>query len=108
MLDKKNIIEYYKKICFQEHIMPLPIKFKHVGKKGASITGNKNTMKPLYISLDLSKLNDPESALLHEMAHQICLIKYKSGAHSKKFKDTFNYLSDKYIYSELSSILYKK
>ena len=96
-----DVVGLYKSICKKEKIKPLPIKFKNVGKGGAMVEYNSKTMTPLSMSFDKTKLNDIAYALYHEISHQICLEKFKYPGHGNKFKKIFNYINDKYMYSDL-------
>lgn len=100
--NKEKFIEFYKELCKSEKIEPLPIKFGPVAKLGGVLIYNSITKNPLYIKFDVNKVPDIEFALYHEMAHQICLIKYKYPGHDSKFKKEFNRLNDKYMYGDLS------
>jgi hypothetical protein len=107
-----NIKAYYEALCKNEKVTPLPVKFGNVGKGGAALTFNVNTMKPLYISFDVSKMKDPEYAIIHELTHQIKLETEQdaytgSKDQSPKFKKLENKLVEKYMYSKFSNILYK-
>ena len=52
-----NIKAYYEALCKNEKVTPLPVKFGNVGKGGAALTFNPKTMKPLYISFDVNRIN---------------------------------------------------
>jgi hypothetical protein len=106
-----NVKAYYSAVCKAEKIKELPLKFQNVKYGGASTSYNDKTGQPLYISFDLSKLKDPERAILHEITHQIKLQTegnpYLGKADQQpKFKKLENYLIDKYTYSELSNLLW--
>jgi hypothetical protein len=100
--NKNILIDYYNELCKLEKIDPLPIKFGRVGKLGAAIYYNSKTMLPLYIIFEINKVPDVEVALYHELAHQVCIIKYKEAGHGAKFKKEFNRINNKYMYSNLS------
>lgn len=113
MYEPKNIKAYYEALCKAEGIKPLPVKFQRVGKGGAVTVYNSKTMKPLYISFDVNRLNDPEFAIIHELTHQIKLETEGDAYVGKrdrlaKFKKLENRLIDKYVYSEFSELLYKE
>lgn len=97
-----DIVGLYKAICKEEGLKPLPVKFGKVGKGGAMITYYKNSFKPTHITFDKSRVGDIEFALYHEMAHQICLEKYKYPGHGAKFTKVFNRVNDTYMYSDLA------
>jgi hypothetical protein len=106
-----NVKAYYSAVCKAEKIKELPLKFQNVKYGGASTSYNDKTGRALYISFDLSKLKDPELAILHEITHQIKLQTegnpYLGKADQQpKFKKLENYLIDKYTYSELSNLLW--
>jgi len=101
-MKRTTISNYYKKLCELEGLTPLPVKFTKVGKGGAALTFMKKSLKPLYISFDVDKMTDPEYALYHELAHQVCLEKYNNYGHNAQFKKEFNRINDKYMYSNLS------
>lgn len=108
-----NIKAYYEALCKSEGITPLPVKFGSVGKGGAALTYNPKTMKPLYISFDVTKLKDPEYAVIHELTHQIKLETEQNAYSGKndqsaKFRKLQNRLIEKYIYSKFSDILLKE
>lgn len=104
---KDSIKKYYLRLCQLEKIEPIPIKFERVGKGGAALSYNSKTFEPLYISIDMNRLNDIEYGLYHEFAHQIALIKYKYPGHSDKFRKIFNDINDTYMYSKESKILFE-
>jgi hypothetical protein len=108
-----NVKAYYEALCKNEGVTPLTVKFGNVGRGGAALTYNVKTMKPLYISFDVSKMNDPEYAIIHELTHQIKLETEQdaymgSKDQSAKFKKLENKLVEKYMYSKFSNILHKK
>jgi hypothetical protein len=107
-----KIKQYYEAICNVEGIEPLPLRFKSTGKEGAATTYDAKTMKPLYITFDINKLNDPETAILHELTHQMKLESEGDAYLGKrdqlaKFKKLENRLVNTYFYSDFSNILYK-
>lgn len=106
-----GIKAYYNAVAKAEGVKPLPLKFERVGKGGAATTYNARTMTPLYISFDITRMLDPEFAVLHELAHQIKLETEKDAYQGKrdqlkKFKKLENYLIDKYVYSSYSSLIF--
>ena len=108
-----NIKAYYEALCKNEKVTPLPVKFGNVGKGGAALTFNPKTMKPLYISFNVNRMTDPEQAVIHELTHQIKLETEKDGYVGKrdqtaKFKKLENRLSEKYMYSKFSNLLWKE
>ena len=106
---KEGIVNYYKAVCKKLNLSPLPVKFGSVGKAGASTTFDTKTFKPEYVSFDLSKLQDVERAVLHEIAHHILLLKQGNPYHncnkSAAFKKVENSLIDKFFYSPESRLL---
>lgn len=111
-ITKENITNYYKRICKEEGIKPIPIKFKKAAKGGAYTSFNPKTKKPIYIGIDVNRVFDIEMAILHELTHQIMLEKYGDAFIGKrdknrKFTKVENYLVEKYMYSDFSEILYK-
>ncbi len=88
-----NIKAYYEALCKSEKVTPLPVKFNNIGKGGAALTYNPKTMKALYISFNVNRMQDPEYAVIHELTHQIKLE---------------NKLVEKYMYSKFSNILWKE
>jgi hypothetical protein len=108
-----NIKAYYEALCKNEKVTPLPVKFNNIGKGGAAITFNPKTMKALYISFNVNRMEDPEYAVIHEITHQIKLETEKDAYigkrdQSAKFKKLENKLVEKYMYSKFSNILYKE
>lgn len=101
------VTNYYKAICNQLGVTPIPLKFGRVGYGGASTSWDSKTFKPLYISFDLSKVHDIERAVLHELAHQILLLKEKNPGHGSAFKKLESKLIDKYFYSIESKLLHE-
>ena len=111
-MEKKKVEAYYKAVCTQEGITPIPLRFVRVGKGGACLTCNAITKKPLYISIDLKRVCDVEYAILHELTHQIKAITEKDlyiGKRDqlKKFKKLENRLVETYLHSKFSELLYK-
>ena len=106
---KESVVNYYKAICKDLNIKPITIKFGSVGHAGAATTYNTKTFIPEYITFDLSKVTDIERAILHEITHQILLVKQQNAYHncnkSAGFKKLENKLIDRYFYSTQSSIL---
>jgi hypothetical protein len=106
---KDGIVNYYKAVCKKLKLTPLQVKFGSVGKAGASTTFDTKTFKPEYVSFDLSKLQDVERAVLHEIAHHILLLKQGNPYHncnkSAAFKKVENSLIDKFFYSDESRLL---
>ena len=107
---QENIRAYYTALCKSEAIKPLPIKFGKVGGAGAATTYNKITMKGLYITFDVNRLHDPETAIIHELTHQIKLETEGDayvGNRDKlaKFRKLVNKLIDKYLYSNYTKLL---
>jgi len=90
-----NIHGFYKTMCQNEHVSPIPLKFGNVGKGGACLIYNAKTFEPLSIKIDKNRLDDIAYGLYHEFAHQICLIKYKYAGHGVKFRKIFNYINEK-------------
>ena len=112
-VSSQSIVSYYNAVCQAEGIKPLPLKFTSVKFGGASTSYNTKTNKALYISFDVSKMMDPEFAILHELTHQIKLETENDPYlgkkdQSSKFQKLQSKLMDKYMYSEYSSLLYKK
>ena len=108
-----NIKAYYEALCKNEKVTPLPVKFNNIGKGGAALTYNPKTMKALYISFNVSRMQDVEYAVIHELTHQIKLETEKDAYlgkkdQSAKFKKLENKLVEKYIYSKFSNILWKE
>jgi hypothetical protein len=108
-----NIKAYYEALCKNEKVTPLPVKFGNVGKGGAALTFNPKTMQPLYISFNVNRMTDPEQAVIHELTHQIKLETEKDAYigkrdQSAKFKKLENRLSEKYMYSKFSNLLWKE
>ncbi len=108
-----NIKAYYEALCKDLKITPLPVKFGNVGKGGAAITFNPKTMKALYISFNVNRMEDPEYAVIHEITHQIKLETEKDAYigkrdQSAKFKKLENKLVEKYMYSKFSNLLWKE
>lgn len=108
----KGVEAYYKAVAKAEGVKPLPVKFGRVGYGGAAITFGTKTMKPLYISFDMNRMQDPEYAVLHELTHQIKLETEKDAYVGKrdqlaKFKKVENRLVEKYMYSKYSELIWK-
>lgn len=108
----QNIVNYYKGVCKAVGISPIPIKFGSVGRLGAATTYHTKTFEPLYITFDLGKVRDIETAVLHEITHQILLIKEKNPYNNcakrpAKFVKIENSLIEKFTYSPLSKLLYE-
>jgi len=108
-----NIKAYYEALCKDLKITPLPVKFNNIGKGGAAITFNSKTMKALYISFNVNRMEDPEYAVIHEITHQIKLETEKDAYigkrdQSAKFKKLENKLVEKYMYSKFSNLLWKE
>lgn len=108
-----SIKAYYEALCKDLKITPLPVKFNNIGKGGAAITFNSKTMKPLYISFNVNRMEDPEYAIIHEITHQIKLETEKDAYigkrdQSAKFKKLENKLVEKYMYSKFSNLLWKE
>lgn len=106
-----GIKAYYSAICSAEGITEIPLKFGSVKYGGAATTYDARTMKPLYISFDLSRMMDPEHAVLHEITHQIKLQKEGNPYIGKKdqsasFQKLQASLFDKYMYSTFSKLLW--
>jgi len=106
---KESVVNYYKEICKDLKIKPIAVKFGSVGHAGAATTFDSNTFIPEYITFDLSKVTDIERAILHEITHQILLVKQQNPFHnchkSAGFKKVENKLIDKYFYSSQSAVL---
>ncbi len=107
-----NIKAYYEALCKNEKVTPLPVKFNNIGKGGAALTYNPKTMKALYISFNVNRMQDVEYAVIHELTHQIKLETEKDAYlgkkdQSPKFKKLENKLVEKYMYSKFSNILWK-
>jgi len=110
-MDRKRVEKYYHAICKAEKISPIPLRFESVRFGGACTTYNAKTMEPLYISFDLNRVNDIETAIIHEITHQYFLLKDKNPFPGKKdqsakFKKVENRLVEKYLYTEFSKILW--
>jgi hypothetical protein len=108
-----NIKAYYEALCKSEKVTPLPVKFGNVGQGGAALTFNPKTMKPLYISFNVNRMQDVEYAVIHELTHQIKLETEQDAYlgkkdQSAKFKKLENKLIEKYMYSKFSNILWKE
>jgi hypothetical protein len=109
---KESVVNYYKAICKDLNIKPITIKFGSVGRAGAATTFDTKTFIPEYITFDLSKVTDIERAILHEITHQILLVKQQNPFHncnkSVGFKKVENKLIDRYFYSSQSAVLREK
>lgn len=109
---KESVVNYYKAICKDLNIKPIVVKFGSVGHAGAATTYDAKTFVPEYITFDLSKVTDIERAILHEITHQILLVKQQNPFHnchkSAGFKKVENKLIDKYFYSSQSAVLREK
>lgn len=108
----QNVVNYYKGVCKAVGISPIPIKFGSVGRLGAATTYHTKTFEPLYITFDLGKVRDIETAVLHEITHQILLTKEKNPYNNcakrpAKFAKIENNLIEKFTYSPLSKLLYE-
>jgi hypothetical protein len=108
-----NIKAYYEALCKSEKVTPLPVKFGNVGQGGAALTFNPKTMKPLYISFNVNRMQDVEYAVIHELTHQIKLETEQDAYLGKKdqsvkFKKLENKLVEKYMYSKFSNLLWKE
>jgi len=111
-MNKEKVKAYYEAICAAEGYKPLPIKFTNVAKGGACLTYNTKSLTPISISIDLNRVSDVETAIIHELTHQIKLLTEKNpyqGAkdRQKKFINLENQLVEKYLYSKYSEILWK-
>jgi|LakMenEpi03Aug12_release.lakeMendotaPanAssembly.Ray.scaffolds.fasta_scaffold03733_24 hypothetical protein len=106
---KESVVNYYKAICKDLNIKPIAVKFGSVGHAGAATTYDAKTFIPEYITFDLSKVTDIERAILHEITHQILLVKQQNPFHnchkSAGFKKLENKLIDRYFYSSQSAVL---
>jgi hypothetical protein len=109
---KESVVNYYKEICKDLKIKPIAIKFGSVGRAGAATTFDTKTFIPEYITFDLSKVTDIERAILHEITHQILLVKQQNPFHNCHknigFKKLENKLIDRYFYSSQSAVLREK
>ena len=109
---KESVVNYYKEICKDLNIKPIAVKFGSVGHAGAATTYDTKTFVPEYITFDLSKVTDIERAILHEITHQILLLKQQNPFHncnkSAGFKKLENKLIDRYFYSSQSAVLREK
>ena len=109
---KESVVNYYKAICKDLNIKPIAIKFGSVGRAGAATTFDTKTFIPEYITFDLSKVTDIERAILHEITHQILLVKQQNPFHNCHknigFKKLENKLIDRYFYSSQSAVLREK
>jgi hypothetical protein len=111
IIGQENIKAYYTALCNSEGVKPLPIKFGRVGGAGAATTYNTKTMKGLYITFDVNRLHDAETAIIHELTHQIKLETEGDAYVGKrdkldKFRKLENKLIDKYLYSKYTKLLY--
>lgn len=107
-----GIQAYYSEVCRREGIAEIPLKFRSVAYGGAATTYDTVTMKPLYISFDVSRMTDAEQAVLHEITHQMKLVQEKDPYlgkkdQSSKFRKLENSLVDKYMYSDISRLIWK-
>jgi len=106
IIGQENIKAYYTALCKSEGVKPLPIKFGRVGGAGAATTYNTKTMKGLYITFDVNRLHDPETAIIHELTHQIKLETEGDAYVGKRDKlDKFRKLENKLIDISLFKIL---
>ena len=72
-MKKENIIKYYESILKDLNISKTPLIFKKINKGQAYIThDNKGKIFNITIS---NECGDVEYALLHEIAHKICIEK---------------------------------
>lgn len=112
MITKEKISKYYAAVCKAENITPVPLKFERVGKGGACTLYNAKTMEPLSISIDLNRVADAETAILHEITHLYFLLRDKNPFQGKKdqsskFRKVENRLVETYLYSKFSELLWK-
>jgi len=107
-MNKHQVTAYYKALCEDLGLTPLPVKFERVGKGGACVTFNVKTKKALSMSLDMNRLLDPEYAVIHEVAHQYLLEKSGDPAlrHNAKFRKIECKFMEKYMYSKFSNLLF--
>lgn len=112
-VSEQGIRNYYSAVCKAEGIPEVPLKFGSVKFGGAATTYDTSNMKPLYISFDISRMMDAEYAILHEITHQIKLMKEGNPYLGKKdqsasFQKLQSSLFDKYMYSTYSKYLWNK
>lgn len=105
-MTKEKITKYYESVCKDLKTEIYPIKFKNVGKGGACIVHNTKG-KISHIEIDLKRCQDIEYAILHELSHQLLILKNNNFTHNKTFINTQNRLIDKYMYTKFSEVLWK-
>jgi len=104
---KAKILKFIDAVCKNEKIDKFNVKFTNVAKGGAMVHYYSKQKELESMSLDIDRITDLTFAILHELAHVILIRNSGDGGHGAKFKKIFNYLNDKYMYSEYESILYK-
>jgi len=105
-MKQTNILNYYKALCKELNIQPLPINFKRVAKGGACIS-HDGKGKMFSIEIDLNNCKDVERGILHETAHQVLIEKNNNFSHNSAFKKLETDLIETYFYSHLSKLLYQ-
>lgn len=107
MFTKENIKKYYEAICKDLKIEPIKLNFCYVARGGACIT-HDGKGKLFSIDIDLNRCSDIERGILHEVSHQILILKNNNTTHNTTFKKLEAKLIDKYFYSKFSNILIGK
>lgn len=101
-MNQQKISGFYNEVLRAEKLPPVPLKFCRVAKAGACVSYNPVTMVIDSCQLDLNRCNDPEYAILHEIAHIAQITKKRNAGHNAAFKKEEARLVDQYMYSQLS------
>jgi len=102
MKNEQKIRGFYEEILRAENLPSIPLVFCRVAKAGACVEFNTSTMKPVNVQVDVNRCNDPEYAILHEVAHLKLGLSKGYYGHNTSFKKEENRLVDKYMYSQIS------
>lgn len=104
-VDTTKIIAYINAIAADMGVEVPKIIFTRVGRGGACV---QYTGKVVHsIQLDMSRLDDWQVGVFHELAHVILIRKEGYAGHGAKFTKLFNQINDTYMYSEFDKIFTK-
>lgn len=106
MMNASRVRKYYSEICKKMRTPIYPIKFKYISKGCSNLIHDKKG-NISHLEIDLSKCHDIELAILHEIAHQILILKNNNYSHNAAFMRMQDMLVDKYMYSQTSKHLYR-
>ena len=103
---RKQIMAYTNELCLLLGEEPVKLLFTTHHHGIACVSYYKSHV--FAIEIDLDKADDPETIILHEMAHVVLIRQRGMSKHTAKFRKLYSDLCQRFLYSELSEKIFNK